>query len=136
MRESYKATIENKQHGEVRYSFYYLVHALIVSSKNIVTSVDYVQALLIQEPTMTKKSPMFLFQQRKRKILTSYLTAANSFPKYRYNHHVPLQNDDCVTHNLSYIIGRNSKFDSISKTHQKSGSIYKKCKFLSMFAIK
>ena len=130
MWESYKATIEDQQSGVGRSSFYYLVDDLTVSSKSIVTSVDYVQALLVQEPIEILQEIIdALIPTTEKDKLSQYLTATGSFLKYRYNHHVPIQNDDCATHNLCYILGRNSKFDSTSKTYQKSGLTCTKCKF-------
>ena len=42
---------------------------------------------------------------------------------------VSLQHDGWCTHNFSYILGRNSKFDSTSKTYQKNGITCTKCRF-------
>ena len=128
--ESYKAAITSKQDGMGRSLFYYFVRDLTVSNRNIVTSVDYVQALLVQEPIeLLQEIIDALIPTTEKEKLSEYLTATNSFLKYRYNHHVSLQHDDCSTHNLSYILGRNSKFDSTSQTYQKNGITCTKCRF-------
>ena len=48
--ESYKASLQSKRDGLARSSIYYLIRNLTVSNKDIVTSVDYVQSLLVAEP--------------------------------------------------------------------------------------
>ena len=97
---------------------------------------DYVQALLVQKLIeLLQEIIDALIPTTEKEKLSEYLTATNLFLKYRYNHHVSLQHDDFSTHNLSYILGRNSKFESTSKTHQKNGSLVQIVDFLSMFVM-
>ena len=40
-----------------------------------------------------------------------------------------MTNDDCVTHDLKYVLGRDSKFDSTVVTQKKAGFTCNQCRF-------
>ena len=80
-----------------------LFKAAIISKQ-----VDYVQAILVQEPIEILQEIIdALISTTEKEKLSEYLTATNLFLKYRYNHHVSLQHGNCFTHNVSYILRRN-----------------------------
>ena len=62
--------------------------------------------------------------------LTQYLSATITFLKYRYSYHVTEQSDDCSSHDLNYILGRQSDFYTSSDSiHTKNGVTCSRCKF-------
>ncbi len=48
--DAYKSSLNTAKEGLGRSSIYYLIHDLTASSRDIVTSIDYIQALLVAEP--------------------------------------------------------------------------------------
>lgn len=113
-----------------RNSFYYLVDHLTCSNKIIVQGVDYVQALLVAEPiTVLQDIVDSLVHSSKKEMMKEYLTATASFLKYRYSQHVTVTTDDCVSHDLKYVLGRDSKVDNTAATLQKRAFTCNQCRF-------
>ena len=113
-----------------RTTFYYLVKDLTSSNRDIVTSVDYVQALLVTEPVeLLQQVVNSLVHTTEKDILTQYITAASTFLKSRYQKHVLQSNDDCVTHDLKFVLGRYSSYDDSAKTCEKKKITCPQCRF-------
>ena len=88
-----------------------MIHDLTASSKDVVTSVDYVQTLLVAEPVEVLQEIIdSLIHTIEVNKLTQYLSAMSTFLKYRYIYHSTEYLDDCSSHDLNYILGRKSDF--------------------------
>ena len=93
-------------------------------------AVDYVQALLVAEPIeILQQIIEELVHTTEQEKFTTYLTATSTFLKYRYNNHVVESGDECVSHGLPYILGRNSKKNYDLNTENKKGMTCCQCKF-------
>ena len=113
-----------------RTTFYYLVKDLTSSNRDIVTSVDYVQALLVTEPVeILQQVVNSLVHTTEKELLTQYITAASTFLKSRYQKHVLKSNDDCVTHDLKFVLGRYSTYDDSARTCEKDKITCPQCMF-------
>ena len=128
---SHASLLEKKSDGLGRSSFYYLIQDLTVSNREIVTSVDYLQALLVAEPIEVLQEIIKSLVPTVEAIKSSqYVAATSTFLKYRYNYHVTVTDDDCSTHHLTYILGRNSDFNlqcTDSDFNSKNGITCSKC---------
>ena len=103
-----------------------------MSNKDIVTSVDYVQSLLVTEPVEVLQEIIdSIVPTLEVNKLSQYLLATSTFLKYRYNYHVTMQLDDCSSHYLNYILGRKSDFynDTNTYIHTKHGVTCTRCRF-------
>ena len=79
-----------------------------------------VNALLVAEPiTVLQDIVDSLVHPSKKELMTEYLTAATLFLKYKYSQHATMTTDDCVSHDLICVSGRDSKFDPTVGTKQK-----------------
>ena len=113
-----------------RTTFYYLVKYLMSSNRDIVTSVDYVQALLVTEPVeLLQQVVNSLVHTTEKDLLTQYITAASTFLKSQYQKHVLKSNDDCVTPDLKFVLGRYSSYDESVSTCEKSKITCTQCMF-------
>ena len=126
-----KYTAINKKKNRLgRTSFYYIVKDITSSNRDIVTSVDYVQALLVTEPVQILQQVVdSLVHITERDTFAQYITATATFLKTRYQHHVLRTGDDCVTHDVKYVLGRNSTYDDSAKTSQKTKITCPQCMF-------
>ena len=130
--DEYKSSHNTRTEGLGRSSIYHLIHDLTVSSKDIVTSIDYVQALLVAEPVEVLQDIIdSLIPTIEANKLTQYLSATSSFLKYRYNYHATEHLDDSASHDLNYILGRKSDFYKTNESSicTKNGVSCSKCKF-------
>ena len=129
--EAYRSSLTSRKEGLGRSSIYYMIHDLTASSKDVVTSVDYVQALLVAEPVEVLQEIIdSLIPTIEVNKLTQYLSATSTFLKYRYSYHSTECLDDCSSHDLNYILGRKSDFyKNNSSIHTKNGVTCTKCKF-------
>ena len=130
--EAYRSALTSSKEGLGRSSIYYMINDLTVSSKDVVTSVDYVQALLVAEPVEVLQEIIdSLIPTIEVNKLTQYLSATSTFLKYRYNYHATEYSDDCSSHDLNYILGRKSDFykSTNSSIHTKNGVTCTKCTF-------
>ena len=71
-----------------------------------------------------------LVHTTEKDLLTQYITAASTFLKSRYQKHVLKSNDDCVTHDLKFVLGRYSSYDDSVRTCEKSKITCPQCMFL------
>ena len=112
-----------------RSTFYYIVRDLTTTSKEIVRSIDYVQALLVTEPIEVLQEIInTLVHPSQKETLSEYLSAMSTFLKYRYNLHVLETSDDCSSHDLRYALGRKSIFEH-NDFKEKQGVTCNKCRF-------
>jgi len=122
--QTYSTTCDNKKWRINRSTFYNLVKDLTSSGREIVKSVDYVQALLVAEPIeILQQIIESLVHSTEKETLSRYLTATATFLKTRYQKYVLTCDDGCVTHDLKFVLERQSKFDNTIKTHEKSDGI-------------
>ena len=113
-----------------RSTYYNLIKDLTVSNKEIVRAVDYVQALLVAEPIEVLQQIVDeLAHSTDQQHLTMLLSSMLTFLKYRYNSHVLETEDDCVTHGLPFILGRDSKFENNTNISNKKEITCCQCKF-------
>ena len=121
---TYSTTCVNKKSRINRSTFYKLIKDLTSSGREIVKSVDYVQALLVAEPIEVLQQIIdSLVHSTEKEILSKYLTATATFLKTRYQQHVLTSDDGSVTHDLKFVLERQSKFDDTIKAHDKSDGI-------------
>ena len=126
--DSYKKTHQNDRIG--RSSFYNIVRDLTVSGRDIVTSVDYVQALLVNEPVeLLQEVVDSLCHSTDSDKLSDYLSAVSMFLKNRYQVHVSMTNDDCASHDVKYILSRQSKVNGANLDNQKEHITCAQCRF-------
>ena len=127
---TYQSTGDNIRTKVGRSTFYSIVRDLTVPSRNIAKSIDYVQALLVSEPIELLQEVVEMFVPiPSQDIYRDYLTSVSNFLKNTYQKHAVKCNDDCVTHDLNYILGRVSDYDDTTQTCSKSGITCTQCKF-------
>ena len=126
---SYAAT--NKKQNKVgRTTFYYMIKDLTSSNRDIVSSVDYVQALLVAEPVeMLQEVVDTLVHTTDKELLSRYIAATATFLKSRYQKHVLITDDDSVTHDVNFVLGRLSTYDNSVQTCPKSKITCPQCMF-------
>ena len=118
-----------------RTSFLLLCRELTSCDELVLSSVDYVQALLLTEP-------IDLLQDITDKItvpsvsikLTNYLQSLSNFLKYQYPKHILKDdnNDTCCTHGLEFCLGRNgSTYDASKETKNTDDITCYSCRFYS-----
>ena len=113
-----------------RSTFYNIVRDLTVPTRNIATCIDYVQALLVSEPIELLQEIVEKFVPiPSQDIYRDYLTSVSTFLKNTYQKHAVISEDNCVAHDLKYILGRVSNYDDSVKTHSKSEITCTQCKF-------
>ena len=89
-----------------RTTFFSLCNEITYSEEIALSSVDYVQALLLTEPIESLQSVIDkYFTGNKHDEMSSSLTSISQFLRYTYNNHV-LLDDECCTHGLLYGLGR------------------------------
>ena len=107
-----------------------MIKDLTSSDRDIVTSVDYVQALLVTEPVQILQQIVdSLVHITERDRLSQYITPMANFLKTRNQHHVLRTGDDCVTHDMKYVLGRYSTYDDSAKTSEKTKITCPQCLF-------
>ena len=113
-----------------RSTFYSIVCDLTVPSRNIAKSIDYVQALLVSEPIELLQEVVEKFVPiPSQDIYRDYLTSVSNFLKNTYQKHAMICNDNSVTHDLNYILGRVSDYENSIQTFSKSEITCTQCKF-------
>ena len=104
-----------------------------MSNKDIVTSVDYVQSLLVTEPVEVLQEIIdSIIPTLEVNKLSQYLSDESTFLKYRYNYHVIIHLDNCSSHDLNYILGCQSDYyknDTNTSIRTKHGVTCSRCRF-------
>ena len=123
--QTYSSSCGNKKSHINHNTFYNLiVKDLISSGCEMVKSIDYVQALLVVEPIeILQQIVDSLVHSTEKETLSRYLTASATFLKTWYQERALKCGNNCVTHDLIFVLERQPKFDNIIKVHQKSDGI-------------
>ena len=128
----YFKTKENKNKPCIgRTSFHILCKELTSSDEVVISSVDYVQALLLTEPIELLQD--IIDQMTEPSIATKlscYLQSLSTFLKYRYPKHITKSDDICCTHGLQFALGRPSSTYDPSKETKKDITCHE-CRFYS-----
>ena len=128
----YFKTDENKKKPCIgQTTFHMLCKELTSSDEIVISSVDYVQALLLNEPIELLHDIIDQISDLNvSKQLTCYHESLTTFLKYRYPEHIKKSDDDCCTHGLDYALGRpNSTYKPSKET--KSNITCHECMFYS-----
>ena len=90
-----------------RTSFYLILKMLTRSDQKILSSIDYVQSLLVTDTIENLQNMLddLVKDSDELDVLTDYLSSLTIFLKYGYPHHANIMNDDCTTHDLNFILG-------------------------------
>ena len=115
-----------------RSTFYEVLRILTKSDQMVLSSVDYVQSLLVND---TIENLEFMIEDLvddtiEQAVIEEYLSSLSIFLKYGYAHHCTIMNDDCTTHDLNYILGnplRNNNTETV--TQSKINITCTECKF-------
>ena len=85
------------------------------------TSVDYVQALFVMDPVeILQQIANSLVHTKEEDLLTQYITAALTVLKSLYQKHVLKLNNNCINHDLNFVLGRYSSYNDSIKTCDKN----------------
>ena len=108
-------------HSIERTTFYFIVKDLTLFNHDIVTSVDYVQALFVMDPVeILQQIANSLVHTKEEDLLTQYITAALTVLKSLYQKHVLKLNNNCINHDLNFVLGRYSSYNDSIKTCDKN----------------
>ena len=98
-----------------------MIKDLSSSNRDIVSSVGYVQALLVAEPVeMLQEVVETLVHTTDKDFQSRYIAATATFLKSQYQKHVLRTDDDSVTHDVNFVLGSLSTYDNSVKTYPKS----------------
>ena len=115
-----------------RSTFYEVLRMLTKSDQMVLSSVDYVQSLLV---TDTIENLQFMIEDLvdddiEKAVLEEYLSSLSIFLKYGYAHHCTILNDNCTTHDLNFILGNPLRKNSTETATQPKITITcTECKF-------
>ena len=133
--DSFRTESDRDKPSVGRTSFLLLCKELTSCDELVLSSVDYVQALLLTEP-------IDLLQDITDKIkvpsvsskITLYLQSLSNFLKYQYPKHVQKDDssDSCCTHGLQFSLGRKgSNYDALKETKDTGDISCHACRFYS-----
>ena len=107
-----------------------MIKDLTSSNRDIVNSVDYVQALLVAEPVeMLQKVVETLVHTTDKDLLSQIIAATAIFLKSRYQKHVLRTGNDSFTHDVNFVLWRLSTYDNSVQTFPKSKITCPQCMF-------
>ena len=94
-----------------RTSFYLILKMLTRSDQKILSSIDYVQSLLVTDTIENLQNMLddIVEDSDEMDVLADYLSSLTIFLKYGYPHHTNIMNDDCTTHDLKFILGNSMR---------------------------
>ena len=101
-----------------RTSMYKIMKAITRSGQKILSSVDYVQSLLVNDTieNIQKMIDDLIVDTIEKECLENYLESLSVFLKYNFNHHVKIDNDDSTTHGVKFILGNPLRTSTCTNT--------------------
>ena len=120
MWKSYQGTIQNKKSDVGISIFYYLVHDLTVLGRGVATSVNYVRTSFDCSRAYQSSIEIIIYAlilTLEKKQLTQYLSAKNTYLKYRCKQKWIMTVQLTIWH--TYVLRCISKFDNMYQTDHK-----------------
>ncbi len=104
----YRQQVQNEEKDLSRATMYKLMNHLTNNDEAILTAIDYITAILVNEPCeMLQDVIDRCVCTTKQTEMARLLSSAQYFLKHKYKTHV-LKNDDVCYHGLNYYLGRNT----------------------------
>ena len=113
MREPHKALwerycesyLEQSEQCLKRSSMYNIMQAITRSRQKIISSVDYVQSLLVSDPIENIQNMIedLIKDRIIKEVIENYLESLSVFIKYTFNHHAQIDGDNSSSHRLKFI---------------------------------
>ena len=107
LRTKYPSDVDRYKNGFSETTFHRIISAITFGNDRILSAVDYVTGVLINDPIRILDRVIEDFTDAssvERKNLKSKVNLTKNFLKVQYNDHINKENDNCDTHSIEYAL--------------------------------